>query len=57
MPALIVPMVRGEGMDDVRRNPSALGVSVLARKVSAPRADLRWDLTADDVIESDYPRG
>jgi SAM-dependent methyltransferase len=57
LPALIVPMVRGEGLDDVHRNPSALGVSVLARKISAPRSDLRWDLTARDVIESDYPRG
>lgn len=57
LPALIVPMVRGEGMDEVRRNPSALAVSALARKISAPRADLRWDLSASDVIESDYPRG
>jgi hypothetical protein len=28
---------------------------VLARKISAPRADLRWDLTAADVLETEYP--
>jgi SAM-dependent methyltransferase len=55
LPALIVPMVRGEAMRDVHRNPASLGVSVLARKISAPRADLRWDLTAGDVIEGSYP--
>jgi SAM-dependent methyltransferase len=57
LPALIVPMVRGEGLGDVHRNPSALGVSVLARKISPPRSDLHWDLTATDVIEGDYPLG
>lgn len=57
LPALIVPMVRDEGLGDLHRNPSALGVSVLARKISPPRPDLRWDLTAADVIESDYPLG
>jgi hypothetical protein len=32
-------------------------VSVLARKISAPRPDLQWNLTAADVIESEYPIG
>jgi len=55
LPALIVPMVRDTGMADVHRNPASLGVSVLARKISAPRPDLRWDLTAADVLETEYP--
>jgi hypothetical protein len=55
LPALIVPMVSDEGMADVHRNPASLGVSVLARKVSPPRPDLRWDLTAADVLETEYP--
>ena len=55
LPALIVPMVRDVGTRDVHRSPASLGVSVLARKVSPPRADLRWDLTASDVVASDYP--
>jgi len=41
LPALIVPMVRDVGTRDVHRSPASLGVSVLARKVSPPRADLR----------------
>ena len=57
LPTLIVPMVSDVGMADVHRNPASLGVSVLARKISAPRADLRWDLTAADVLETDYPNG
>jgi SAM-dependent methyltransferase len=55
LPAMIVPMVRDVGTRDVHRSPASLGVSVLARKVSAPRPDLRWDLTAADVVASEYP--
>jgi SAM-dependent methyltransferase len=55
LPAMIVPMVRDRGTRDVHRNPASLGVSVLARKIASPRADLQWSLTAADVIESDYP--
>ena len=55
LPALVVPMVRDRGMRDLHRNPASLGVSVLARKVSAPRPDLRWDLTAANVIGGEYP--
>jgi SAM-dependent methyltransferase len=55
LPTLIVPMVNDVGTADVHRNPASLGVSVLARKISAPRADLRWDLTAADVLETEYP--
>jgi SAM-dependent methyltransferase len=55
LPALIVPMVRDHGTRGVHRSPASLGVSVLARKVSPPRADLRWDLTATDVIGGEYP--
>ena len=55
LPAMIVPMVRDVGTRDVHRSPASLGVSVLARKISAPRPDLRWDLTAADVIASEYP--
>jgi SAM-dependent methyltransferase len=55
LPALIVPMVSDESMADVHRNPASLGVSVLARKISAPRPDLRWDLTAADVLDTEYP--
>jgi SAM-dependent methyltransferase len=55
LPALIVPMVRDVGLRDVHRNPGNLGVSVLARKTSPPRPDLRWDLAAADVSEGDYP--
>jgi hypothetical protein len=44
------------GMSGMRKL-LALGVSVLARKVSAPRPDLQWNLTAADVIESEYPIG
>jgi SAM-dependent methyltransferase len=57
LPALIVPMVRDVGTRSVHRSPACLGVSVLARKLSAPRPDLRWDLTAADVIASEYPAG
>jgi SAM-dependent methyltransferase len=56
LPAMIVPMVRDVGTRDVHRSVASLGVSVLARKVSAPRSDLRWNLTAADVTESEYPR-
>ena len=56
LPALIVPMVRDVGTRDVHRSPASLGVSVLARKVSAPRPDLRWDLTAADVVANEYPK-
>ena len=56
LPALIVPMVRDVGTRDVHRNPASLGGSVLARKISAPRADLRWDLTAAEVAAGEYPR-
>ena len=56
LPALIVPMVRDVGTRDVHRSPASLGVSVLARKLSPPRPDLRWDLTAADVVASDYPK-
>ena len=52
---MIVPMVRDVGTRDVHRSPANLGVSVLARKLSAHRADLRWDLTASDVLASQYP--
>jgi SAM-dependent methyltransferase len=55
LPAVIVPMVRDRGMRDVHRGEASLGTSVVARKLSAPRDDLRWDLTAADVIESEYP--
>jgi SAM-dependent methyltransferase len=55
LPAMIVPMVRDVGTRDVHRSPANLGVSVLARKVSPPRSDLRWDLTASDVLASEYP--
>ena len=55
LPALIVPMVRDVGTRGVHRSEASLGVSVLARKLSAPRPDLRWDLTAADVIASEYP--
>ena len=52
---MIVPMVRDVGTRDVHRSPANLGVSVLARKLSPPRSDLRWDLTASDVLASEYP--
>ena len=55
LPAIIVPMVRDVGTRDVHRSPASLGVSVLARKLSAPRSDLRWDLTATDVVANEYP--
>jgi SAM-dependent methyltransferase len=55
LPAIIVPIVRDVGTRDVHRSPASLGVSVLARKLSAPRSDLRWDLTAADVVASEYP--
>ena len=55
LPAIIVPMVRDVGTREVHRSPASLGVSVLARKLSAPRPDLRWDLTAADVVASEYP--
>lgn len=55
LPALIVPMVRDVGTRGVHRNPANLGVSVLARKVSRPCPDLRWDLAAADVLASEYP--
>ena len=55
LPALIVPMVDEKAIRGLHRHPCSLGVSVLARKISAPHADLRWDLTAADVIESEYP--
>jgi SAM-dependent methyltransferase len=55
LPAMIVPMVRDVGTRDVHRSPANLGVSVLARKLSPPRSDLRWDLTASDVLASEYP--
>jgi hypothetical protein len=54
LPSLIVPMTRGEATD-VSRSPSPLGVSVLARKIGEPRADLTWSLTADDVAAGTYP--
>jgi SAM-dependent methyltransferase len=57
LPAIIVPMVRDVGTRDVHRSPASLGVSVLARKLSAPRSDLRWELTAADVVASEYPTG
>jgi SAM-dependent methyltransferase len=57
LPAVIVPMVRGTGMRDVHRSEASLGTSVVAHKISEPRSDLRWDLTAADVIESEYPDG
>jgi len=49
-------MVRDVGTRDVHRSPASLGVSVLARKLSPPRPDLRWDLAAADVLASDYPK-
>jgi SAM-dependent methyltransferase len=55
LPAIIVPTVRDVGTRGVHRSPANLGVSVLARKLSAPRSDLRWDLTAADVVASEYP--
>jgi hypothetical protein len=55
LPALIVPMVDEPGLRGLHRHPGSLGVSVLARKVSAPRPDLQWNLSAADVIESEYP--
>jgi SAM-dependent methyltransferase len=57
LPALVVPMVAGPAMREVERNPSPLGVSVLARKTGEPRADLRWDLAAADVADGSYPVG
>jgi SAM-dependent methyltransferase len=57
LPAVVVPMVRGTGMRDVHRGEASLGTSAVARKISAPRADLRWDLTAADVVEGEYPAG
>jgi SAM-dependent methyltransferase len=57
LPAVVVPMVRGTGMRTVHRSEASLGTSVVARKISAPRADLRWDLSAADVIEGEYPQG
>jgi hypothetical protein len=50
-----VPMVSGPAMREVARNPSPLGVSVLARKVGEPRSGLSWDLTAADVADGSYP--
>jgi SAM-dependent methyltransferase len=57
LPAVVVPMVRGAGMAGMHRSEASLGTSVVARKVSAPRADLRWDLVAADVVENEYPHG
>ena len=54
LPSLIVPMVRGEAKD-VLGSPSPLGVSVLARKIGAPREDLAWNLAANDVVSDTYP--
>jgi SAM-dependent methyltransferase len=55
LPALLVPMVREKAMRGMYRHACNLGVSVLARRVSPPRAGLRWDLSAADVIASEYP--
>jgi SAM-dependent methyltransferase len=55
LPAVVVPMVRDTGMRGLHRSEASLGTSVVARKRSAPRPDLRWDLTAADVIASEYP--
>jgi SAM-dependent methyltransferase len=57
LPGLVVPMVSGPAMREVARNPSPLGVSVLARKVGEPRGGLAWDLTAADVADGSYPAG
>lgn len=57
LPAMIVPLVHDGGTSRMHRSRASLGVSVLARKVSAPRGDLRWDLTAADVAAGAYPGG
>jgi SAM-dependent methyltransferase len=54
LPSLIVPMVRREAKG-VLGSTSPLGVSVLARKIGAPRHDLAWNLAADDVATDTYP--
>jgi SAM-dependent methyltransferase len=56
LPAIVVPMLRGD--DSTRwlhKDPTSLGVSVLARKIGPPSPELAWDLAASDVASGSYP--
>jgi SAM-dependent methyltransferase len=55
LPALVVPMLRDVSTRRLHRDPSSLGVSVLARKIGPPRSDLAWDVSASDVARGSYP--
>jgi SAM-dependent methyltransferase len=55
LPAIVVPMLRDASTRHLHEDPTSLGVSVLARKIGPPRADLSWDLTAGDVARGSYP--
>ena len=55
LPCRIVSLSSDRPTSGIFRTRSNLGVAVLARKVSEPNPDLKWDVACDDVVATSYP--
>ena len=55
LPCTVLPLGTEKSTIGILGQPACMGVSVVARKTADARPDLQWNLTAKDILTTDYP--
>lgn len=55
LPCTILPLGTEKSTVGILGQPACMGVSVVARKTADARPDLRWKLTINEILTSQYP--
>jgi hypothetical protein len=57
LPCTILPLGTERSTVGIFGQPAFMGISVLARKIAEAKADLQWNVTTREILDTEYPLG